>query len=264
MRRLGKLAVCLAGGLALSAGLRADDLAVAANPPAANPFAAIAARNVFGLVPPPAPPNPELAKEKGLPKITPTGIQNFVGELQVLFKVSGATVKHGKDQYYVLSEGERQDDIEVEKIDEDKGLVTFDNHGFTQQLPLTKAPEGSGPEPGPAGGSHRPMPHLPPGFHPRGPGGPAGFTRFGEAAARRTAAGANSRDGANGGPPGAYPENSLQRHIYQPPVSHMSADDAEIILAAQHLKAIKDNEPSAPLFPPSAIDKQVGIPSSSQ
>ena len=45
-----------------------------------------------------------------------------------------------KDEMYILSEGQRQDDIEVIKIDEKKSLVTFNNHGFTQELPWPTRP----------------------------------------------------------------------------------------------------------------------------
>ena len=46
----------------------------------------------------------------------------------------------GKNGSYILSEGQRQDDIEVTHIDEKSGVVTFNNHGVVQEIPLTKAP----------------------------------------------------------------------------------------------------------------------------
>src|ERR1039457_2272658 len=98
MKRLGKIAVCLAGGLALNAGLRAASPASANHPALANnpvtanaspdnPYAAISTRNIFGLLPPPPPPSPEDEAKKDLPKITPTGIMGIFGHYQVLFKV---------------------------------------------------------------------------------------------------------------------------------------------------------------------------------
>jgi hypothetical protein len=136
MKRLGKIAVCLASGLVLNAGARADDV-VLPN----NPYVTIVVRNVFGLNPPqPVDPN---AAQADLPKITPNGIMSIFGQLQVLFKVAG-TAKSGqpaKDEFYTLSEGQRQDEIEVVQIDEKNSLVTFNNHGTVQELPLAKASE---------------------------------------------------------------------------------------------------------------------------
>jgi hypothetical protein len=65
------------------------------------------------------------------PKITPNGIMTIFGRLQALFKVA-AKVKPGqppKEDAFVLAEGERQDGIEVKKINQPDGIVTFDNHG---------------------------------------------------------------------------------------------------------------------------------------
>jgi len=135
MKRLGKIVVCLASGLVLNAGARADN-SVLPN----NPYAPIVVRNIFGLNPPPpvdaAPPGDPP------PKITLNGIMSiFDHQLQVLFKVAG-TAKPGqpaKDEAYILSEGQRQDEIEVTQIDEKASLVTFNNHGTVQELLLVKA-----------------------------------------------------------------------------------------------------------------------------
>ena len=93
------------------------------------------------------------------------------GNGQVLFKVAPAAAKPGppaKDEYYILSEGQRQDDIEVLKIDDKKSLVTFDNHGFTQELPLANTPA-SGGSGGPAAAAS--PGGMNPGMAPRPPGG---------------------------------------------------------------------------------------------
>ncbi|HZF00325.1 MAG TPA: hypothetical protein VE344_00335 [Methylomirabilota bacterium] len=139
MKSFGKIVVCLAGWLALNASSRADDLALNNAPLPDNPYAPIIARNIFNLNPPtvaPAEdPNPPL-------KITPNGIMSVFGKLQVLFKVAGVTRpgQPAKDEYYTLSEGERQDDIEIMQIDDKKSLITFKNHGIVQTLPLASAP----------------------------------------------------------------------------------------------------------------------------
>lgn len=158
MKQARNLLLCLAGGLALNATARADDAMLAG-----NPYAPVVARNIFGLNPP-APVNPDAAADATPPpKITPTGITDILGQLEVLFKVAtpAKSGKPAKDDDYILSEGQRQDDIEVLKIDEPNGIVTFNNHGQTQELPLVAA-AASSPKPA-AGGSPA---HPPSGFQP--------------------------------------------------------------------------------------------------
>jgi hypothetical protein len=149
MNHYGKIAIGLAGGLALSIIARADDVVLPG-----DPYATVVARNIFGLNPPlPVTPvqdaNPPV-------KITPNGIMTIFGEVQVLFKVAGTPKPGGPpsaDESYILSEGQRQDDIEVVKIDEKNSIVTFNNHGETQQLPLVVTQPNSTPSPALAGGS---------------------------------------------------------------------------------------------------------------
>jgi len=137
-----------------------------------NPYAAIVSRNVFGLVPIPTNPPVDPTPVEPPPKITPNGIMTIFGKLQALFNVA-QPAKAGQpahDESYVLTEGEQQDDIEVTKIDEKGGVVTFNNHGVIQELPLVngQASSGAAPAGGPAGGGNG---APPPGF----PGG----NRFG-------------------------------------------------------------------------------------
>jgi len=120
----------------------------------AQPYAAIVARNMFGLVAIPPPP-PPVVETPDLPKITPNGIMNIFGQLQVLFKVS-TPAKQGQpatDDAYTMTEGERQEEIEVVKIDQKGGVVTFNNHGTVQELALEVAKNGStgAPAGGPPG-----------------------------------------------------------------------------------------------------------------
>ena len=151
MKRIGKTTIWLAGGLVLSAVMLADNVALAD-----NPYAPIVTRNIFGLnaasveEPPGDPP----------PKITLNGIMSISGHLQVLFKVAGngKSGQSGKDQSYILSEGQRQDDIEVMHIDTSNktNLVTFNNHGTVQNIPMASSPAAggaSGPGQGGAPGS---------------------------------------------------------------------------------------------------------------
>jgi hypothetical protein len=135
MKCVGKIAICLAGGLALNASLSAAEVA---SPN--NPYAPIVVRNVFGLNPPELV-DPNQSSDPP-PKITPNGIMTIFGSRQVLFKVS-IPPKPGipaKEDDYILGEGQRQDDIEVTRIDEKSSVVTFNNHGTVQEIPLTVAP----------------------------------------------------------------------------------------------------------------------------
>ncbi len=153
MRCFGKIVVCLASVLVLNASTRADD-DVLPN----NPYAPIVVRNVFGLNP--APTNdPTATPAEPPPKITLNGIMSILGRLQALYKVAG-TAKAGqppKDESYILGEGQRQDEIEVIQIDEKANLVTFNNHGTVQEIPLAKANASAGSTPTSAQG--RPGPN---------------------------------------------------------------------------------------------------------
>jgi len=192
VKRVGKLCLCLAGGLVLNTGVRAE---VPSLP--GNPYAPIVARNVFNITPPP-PVDPNASTEPP-PKITPNGITSAYGRLQVLFKVAVPPKpgQPGKEQYYILSTGQAQDDIEVRKIDEKAGIVTFNNHGTIQELPLiVGTASGGSSEPASGGPSPGPGPNKPGFASAGGNANGGGFTRFG------------SRFGQSGGFGGQNPKNN--------------------------------------------------------
>jgi len=102
----------------------------------ANPYATIASRNVFGL-------NPILtelvpvAPEPVLPRIVPKGFTTILGPETVLFEVvDGPAGKAAARSLYALKSGATQDGITVLRIDGTTGIITFDNHGKLQQIPL--------------------------------------------------------------------------------------------------------------------------------
>jgi hypothetical protein len=102
-----------------------------------NPYASIAARNIFGISPPS--PRQPVSDESEDPaeKITPNGIMSVLGKWQVLAKVS--TVRPGQppeEKSYILSEGEKQDGIVVLDVDGKRGIIKFNNHGIIQCIPL--------------------------------------------------------------------------------------------------------------------------------
>lgn len=102
-------------------------------------YEAIVARNVFALKPPPVPPDPELNKPPP-PKITPTGITTILGNKRALFKVQmpAKPPEPAKEQSFILTEGQREGQIEVLEIDEKLGAIKFNNFGTVVTLTLEK------------------------------------------------------------------------------------------------------------------------------
>lgn len=174
-------------------------------------------RNVFGLRPPPAQPN-AAAPQAPLPKITLTGITTILGNKRALMKVAPSHVKPGepaKEESLILTEGQREGEVEVLQIDEHAGSVKVNNSGTVMTLtfekdgvkvPATPAPRMAPPLPNPLPGGPVPNPYLPaaaavgkartlrvPGF---GASGPA----TGPAPAGAAGAPGGTASGAAGGP----------------------------------------------------------------
>jgi hypothetical protein len=257
MKRVGKIAIWLAGGLLLSAGARADDAVVASDD---NPYAPIVTRNVFGL-------NPVQADEPvgdPPPKITPNGIMSISGRLQVLFKVAGtgSAGQPAKDQFYILSESQRQDDIEVTHIDDKASLITFDNHGTVQKIPLANAPAATTPAPGrgPVGQVSQPGFGRPMG----GRAGGAGVTEIGSSSrrggadrqnhGRRNDANQNQNNGANTG--GGMTVESLQSIPTRPgdigqqqPQNTMSPEERAAAMLLNTAKLKSEGNPAWKIMP---------------
>jgi hypothetical protein len=98
--------------------------------PSGNPYQGITERNIFGLKPPPAPPGPEETKAPP-PKIKLTGITTILGRKQALLlvEVPAKPPQGAREESYILTEGQRDGDIEVLAIDEKAGTVKVDNRG---------------------------------------------------------------------------------------------------------------------------------------
>ena len=248
--RVGKFCICLAGVLALNAGLRAADLV---SPD--NPYAPIVTRNVFDINPPP-PVDPSTLNAEPPPKITPNGTMSVFGHVQVLFKVS-IPAKPGqpaKDESYMLGEGQAQDDIEVTKIYEKAGLVTFNNHGTVQQLALVNASAGGSPGTGQDGtgqgagtaGNNKTMARF--GNHFGRSGGYGGQYPNVNAGNSGSPFGANIEAGsASGGFSIPQPQGSLSR------------EDQHALIAAQHALAMAQGDSTAAIFPPTSYDSDAGV-----
>jgi len=247
------LGLILAGGLC-ARPLQADALA------GDNPYQPIVERNVFGLVPIPTNAPVDPASLVPPPKITPNGIMTIFGKLQVLFKVAGVARpgQPPKDESYVMVEGDRQDEIEVEKIDEASATITFNNHGVIQELPLV-AGTASGGDAAPASPGF-PQPGAPaPGVAPRGGIGNAiGFGgRFGRS---RNLPGASSpgfggSPGAGSGPSfGGATSTSASTPAAQPA---MPVEQQVIMIEAQRMDMLQRGDPTAAIMPPTELTPQV-------
>ena len=158
MKHGGKVAICLAGGLALNMGAHA----VNADSPD-NPYSGIVERNVFALKPAPPPPSAEPPPAPPQ-KIILTGIMNAWGKKQVFFKTppTGRPGEAAKETTYMLSEGERAGEIEVVEINVVAGTVKFKNHGQPDDRSLEK--DGMKPQGGGGGAVPGSMPMAAGGF----------------------------------------------------------------------------------------------------
>lgn len=153
------MAICLASGLTL---LPAAHAVVSDG----NPYKAIITRNPFGLIPPP-PPAP-------VTTVTPpsniqlTGITTLMGKkLAMLMATEPGPGK--TPQSYMLTENQRDGQIEVLEIDDKTGTVKINNAGVNQTLTFDKdgIKAAASPIPGlpggmpPPGGVGIPMPARP-------------------------------------------------------------------------------------------------------
>lgn len=230
-----------------------------------NPYKPIPQRNVFGLNPIPTN-NPADQKPPEPPsKIIPNGIMTIFGKVQVLFKVQepGKAGQPAKEQTYVMGEGERQDDIEVQKIDEKAAAITFNNRGIVQTLELVKA-AATGGAPAPAGG---------PGLSPaaaaaaavKGVPAPAASTTagFGARFGRSRTATSGAAGTSGGAASSAAVANSEvnEKGIYQPraeaPGEQLTAEQRIILIEAQRQKMLEEGDATAHLLPTTPITKEL-------
>lgn len=257
MRYFGKIAGCVAGWLVLNTSLGAD-----------SPYVPIAARNIFGLNPPQAI-SPVDATPP--PTITPDGIMTIFGSPQVLFKVDvpPRPPEPATEKSYVLSEGQRQDDIEVTHINEKTGVVTFNNHGVVQEIPLVKAPAINTPTPvvmnlaAPAGvNSGFAVPASGPGRF-GGPGG-GNYGNFGNNPGQNPNLGNNGGNAGNnfGNPGGNNGSQSFGStgggSAGGPAQPQLSPEAQTLLIAAQKAQAKQAGDPVWRIFPPTELDQEAG------
>ena len=251
MSNSGKNALCILSSLLLCGGAQAitDD--------SANPYQGIVDRNVFGL----KPPTPQAKiedKKTDLPPIILTGITTILGNKRVLMNVQPP----GKPvQSFILTEGQRDGEIEVLEIDEKAGSVkvsqsgtivplTFEKNGA--KLPASVAPPAPG-VPTPATqllGANASL-YAPPG------GAPPGIRSMPNRQIRTAGVPENSNSGtpnygggnAAAGFPASPGFGSAQP---QRPVPEISGEEGAINMLAQHVQNTDQGIEMPPLPPPMA------------
>jgi hypothetical protein len=143
--------LALAGALLLSlATSRAADT---------NPYARIWERNSFGLKAPPAPEIVPVEAPKAVDKITLTGFITLLDQPRATFQ---RQVNGGPQSLFSLAEGEKNEVVELLKIDEQADTVTIRRNGEIETMTFglaaptgpAAAPPGLRPPPTPpaAGG----------------------------------------------------------------------------------------------------------------
>jgi len=167
-------------------------VAIAASAVTANPYEAIVGRNVFGLKPPTVTAPPTTAPVPAAVTFKLLGISTILDRKQVLLKIITAARPPtlAKEQSYLWSEGQGEDDIEVLAIDAANGIVTLKSHGETLP-PLTMKEHAEKPAVGaalPAPAVAGQIPGLPAPANPGqpAPGGAAAVTTFGGGGNPRT------------------------------------------------------------------------------
>ena len=271
--------LCAAGGRAqdvnAAAGAAAAAAADTAAPSATSPtlpdvpYATIIARNMFGLVPiPKEDPDANKPPVEPPPKITPTGIMTIFNKDQAIFKVANKPKpgQQPKDDSYVLAEGDMQDEITVVKINHVDGIITFNNHGTIQDLPLVPAKDGGGgpgPGSGPGAGNRgAALARLNAMNQQLGAGGIAPFQgRIPIAGGNNNIGNPNPQMGMGGGTAGNAGNNGISylggtpvnaNRVYQPqPVEDgMTPEQSALLIETQRKVYEQQGNPLAPALPP--------------
>jgi hypothetical protein len=250
----------------------APDVATADAAASTSPYASIISRNMFGLLPIPVHnPADDLPPPDPPPKITPNGIMTIFGRLQALFKVAdkGKPGQPAKDSSYVLAEGERQDGIEVVKINKPDAIITFNNHGTVQELPLVAAKDNT-PVAEPGRGGFNPGIRPPGGMSPaeraamRRPtgstGGPGGGNTMGSpgSASQSPSEPTGFQNGIN------YINPAQPQEPGQAPAQPMTPEAAALNMEMQRYQWQKAGNPSAAIIPPPGPDMQKVIDQNNQ
>jgi hypothetical protein len=157
----------LVGALAVSV-LVSGTACAEASAPDANPYAVISDRNVFHLNPEPVHDDAPPPKPPDLPKVLLSGFQKVGDRLKVYLAIPAKDPKE-TTAYLALQVGEKENDVEIVKVREEKGEVDILNTGTPMTLTLASngvastsgSAGGGGPSRGgPPGIGHRMMPGM--------------------------------------------------------------------------------------------------------
>jgi hypothetical protein len=256
MKHGGKVSVLVIWGLGWGITVNA----VTTDAPA-NPYQTIVDRNVFSLKPPPPPPGPEETKAPPV-KITLTGITTIVGK-RALMKAPAPPGKPGEpakpELSFILSEGQRDGDIEVLEIDEKGGNVKVNNAGIVvtlnidkdgPKLPTTPLPAGVAP-----GALGIPGAIPPPGgprTAPAGAAGNAGFTM--PTRTLRLPQGGTPTAGTGAvNPSGGYPQPVAQLQLQQQQAQQQPVSLEQQILTMEAYREMNKNNPKFPPLPTTSV-----------
>jgi len=128
------VAAAFALTLGFATSLQADDQQ--------QPYAAIAKRNVFGLIPPPPVTTIQAPAAAPVPEIKVCGFISLFGPPRVLFKVAGV-LEPGKtvtETSHMLAAGQQEDGVKLLEIQNLGNQFVFDNHGTVQTVCLAGPP----------------------------------------------------------------------------------------------------------------------------
>jgi len=133
--------------------------------PLDNRYQAIVERNAFGLKPQ-TPLTQTNAPAPPADKIVPTGLTTILGRKMALFKVQspGKPPQPAKEESFILGEGERAGEVEVMRIDEQVGTITFNNRGTVIAMNLER--DGAKPPSTPPAVAPQPVAAVPGGAPP--------------------------------------------------------------------------------------------------
>ena len=270
MARYRKFVIWFAGWLALNAGLCLSVGALSG-----NPYEPIITRNIFDLNPPQAVTSAPVEPPS---KITLNGIMNIFGTRQALFyvEVPPRPPAPATQKSYVLSEGQQQDDIEVTRIDEKKGVVTFNNHGVEQEIPLVKAAPITTPTPV-VMNTFAPPVGAPNGYANNGGMNSARFgNRFGQNGGMNDGRSFGNNNGNSGNNGGNFGNNNGSfgnsggnfansgfgsaggSSTGGPAQRPLSQEEQTLLIIAQKSQAKQAGDPIWQIFPPTEADQEAG------
>jgi hypothetical protein len=262
MKSGAKTVVCVLGSLAVTAAAHAIVNEEGADN--GNPYRVIIERNVFDLKAP-APPVSIVPTNAPPPNVKLTGITSILGKRQALFLVQKLGIP-GKtpntDVPYIITEGERQDSVEVLEINEKAETVKIKNDGNVsvlkfEKLNLPNTPGAGVPPglPGPGGGVPR-MPNY------VMPAQPAPINQ--QAANYGNAGGYNPGSANNNNGLTTIPTRTLRTsQDAQGQEPELSQEQAALLLELQR-EATKDAVAAGklPPLPPPAIPLPTDVPAS--